>query len=68
MPRLNVAVTVTAAVLLLAIAGTVFRVSTAPDRIRERREAARATCLANGGNWVMHDGREACRKNGEWLP
>lgn len=47
-----------ALVVLVAVAGAVFRVSTAPDRIKERRETARSVCLATGGQWVG-EGRDA---------
>jgi hypothetical protein len=50
-----------ALISIAAIAGAVFRVSTAPDRIRERHQTARAVCLQKGGEWVVVDNNEICR-------
>jgi len=50
-----------ALISIAAIAGAVFRVSTAPDRIRERHQTARAVCLQKGGEWVIVDNNEICR-------
>jgi hypothetical protein len=51
-----------ALVVVVAVAGAVFRVSTAPDRIKDRRDTARAVCLASGGQWVKPAGDELCMK------
>ena len=46
-----------------AAVSAVFRVATAPDRIRERRDMAREVCLKAGGEWVVGDGRrEICKR------
>lgn len=50
-----------ALISIVAIAGAVFRITTAPDRIRDRHETARAVCLQNGGEWVTVDSNEVCR-------
>ena len=53
---------VVALVVVVAVAGAVFRVSTAPDRIKERRETARSVCLATGGAWVKQGRDDMCLK------
>lgn len=52
-------------VIGLAIMATTYRVSTAPDRIQQRREAARTTCLGAGGEWVKVGRDELCRAAAE---
>jgi len=49
-------------VAAVAVAGTAFRVSTAPDRIKARVETARAGCTASGGEWLKVDGNDMCVK------
>lgn len=49
-------------VVLAAIGASVFRVSTAPERVRERRETARSVCVSSGGQWVQVGNDEICRK------
>ena len=51
-----------ALVAVVAVAGAVFRVSTAPDRIKERRNTAYSVCIASGGEWVKGERDEACVK------
>jgi len=51
-----------ALVSIMAIAGAAFRISTAPERIRDRHQTARAVCLQNGGEWVQIDNNDVCRK------
>ena len=46
----------------VAVVGAVFRVSTAPDRIKERRNTAYSVCIASGGEWVKGERDEACVK------
>ena len=55
-------------VALVAVSGTVFRVATAPDRIRDRVETARKVCAERGGEWVTVDRREQCRVPGMATP
>lgn len=50
-------------VVLAALGATAFRVYTAPDRIKARRDTARSVCLGSGGEWVKVDRDEVCRKN-----
>ena len=60
MSKPNLAVMTVAVVVLMALLATIYRVSTAPDRIRERRGLAQTTCINKGGQWVMVDNQEAC--------
>jgi hypothetical protein len=48
-------------VAVAVLGGTVFRVATAPDRIRDRQETARKVCIERGGEWVTEGRREVCR-------
>ncbi|MBI5259251.1 MAG: hypothetical protein HY855_22295 [Burkholderiales bacterium] len=48
-------------VAAVALGGTVFRVATAPERIRDRQETARKVCLERGGEWVTVNRRDLCR-------
>lgn len=50
-------------VVLAAVGSTVFRVSTAPERIRERRETARSVCVSSGGEWIRVGSDEICQKS-----
>ena len=50
-------------VVLAAVGASVFRVSTAPDRVKERRNTARSVCVSTGGEWVQVGGDEICQKN-----
>jgi hypothetical protein len=44
----------------VAVGAAVFRVATAPDRIKERRDTAHAVCLSSGGKWVKVERDEMC--------
>jgi hypothetical protein len=57
--RLAVALVIAASIL-----GTIFRVATAPERVKERRETARTTCTSSGGVWVEVGSVEMCRTPG----
>ena len=50
-------------VVLVAIGATVFRVSTAPERVKERRNTARSVCVGSGGEWIRVGSDEICQKN-----
>ncbi len=50
-------------VVLAAIGATVLRVSTAPERVKERRNTARSVCVGLGGEWVRIGRDEICQKN-----
>ena len=58
-PAARIAVAV---VIVASIAGAIFRVATAPDRVRERREIARAACADAGGEWIKVGSDEICRQ------
>ena len=60
---IRIAWTIVALIIIGAAVSTVFRVATAPDRIRERRDIAKEVCLKSGGEWVMaQDRREVCKR------
>jgi hypothetical protein len=50
-------------VVVLALGAAVFRVATAPERIKERRETARSVCLSSGGQWVKVQRDEVCQRD-----
>ena len=50
-----------AVVVIASVAGAAVRVATAPDRAKDRRDTARATCMGAGGEWVRIGNDEACR-------
>lgn len=52
---------------LVAVGAAAFRVATAPDRVRERRETARSVCAQTGGEWIKVDNDEICRRPGDTL-
>ena len=60
--KINLARYAVAIITIVAIAGTVFRVSTAPDRVRERLKTAQAVCVASGGEWVTVERETSCIK------
>jgi hypothetical protein len=49
-------------VVLVTVAGTVFRVVTAPERIKDRRDTARSVCTGSGGQWVQVGRDELCQR------
>ena len=51
-----------AAIVALAVAAAFFRVTTAEQRVSERRALARTVCASSGGIWELVDGREECSK------
>jgi hypothetical protein len=60
--KINLARHAVGVVVIAAVAATAFRVSTAPDRIRERLKTAQSVCLASGGEWVTAEREPVCRK------
>jgi len=59
----RIAWTIVVLIIVGAAVSAVFRVATAPERIRERRDMAREACLKAGGEWVMADARrEVCKR------
>jgi hypothetical protein len=63
MMRLSLARSAFMVVALAAVGAAVFRVSTAPERVKERRDTARAVCTSSGGEWVRVGKDEICRKD-----
>lgn len=59
--KLNISVLALLSVATLAVLALTYRVSAAPERIRQRLETAKATCLGNGGTWVKVDGVDICQ-------
>ena len=51
-----------ALVALAAIGLTLFRVATAPERIKERMKTAQSVCVATGGTWTTVNKSEVCVK------
>ena len=49
-------------VTLVSVAAALFRVATAPDRVRDRRNLAHAVCDSIGGEWTVVDKAETCRR------
>ena len=49
-------------VIVASVAGAIFRVATAPERVKERRDTARSTCVNAGGEWVQVGADEVCRQ------
>ena len=57
------------AITVVSIGAALFRVATAPDRVRDRRLLAQQVCINGGGEWALVDRAEVCRKaDGEVLP
>jgi hypothetical protein len=60
---IRIAWTIVALIVIGAAVSAVFRVATAPDRIKERRDMAKEVCLKAGGEWVIADDRrEVCKR------
>ena len=49
-----------ALVAVAAVGGAAYYVTSAPDRIKERRSTAQKVCASAGGSWVMVGRDEAC--------
>ena len=61
--KLNLTRWLFAAVIAIAIAAAFFRITTAEERVSERRALARTVCMSTGGVWAVADGREVCEKS-----
>lgn len=48
-------------VVTLTLLATFFRVSTAPERTRQRIESAKSSCLNAGGEWIEVDREQICQ-------
>lgn len=51
-----------AAVVAVAVAAAIFRVTTAETRVNERRALAKTVCTSTGGVWMTIQGIEVCDK------
>lgn len=60
--KINITRTAFGAVVAVAIAAAFFRVTTAEDRVSERRALARTVCTSTGGVWMSINGAEVCDK------
>ena len=49
-----------AVVVLAAITGAVIKVTTAQERIADRRHTAESVCVSSGGTWTKIDRDEVC--------
>ena len=63
--KIGVSYVLVALVVVLTIVAATYRVSTAPERIRMRLNAAKESCLNGGGEWIKVGNEEACRANAE---
>jgi hypothetical protein len=54
-------------VVLAAVGASVFRVATAPERVKERRNTARSVCVGSGGAWVQIGKDEICQRDEQGL-
>ena len=60
---MRIAWTIVALIIVGAAVSAVFRVATAPDRIRERRDMAKEVCLKADGEWVIAESKkEVCKR------
>jgi hypothetical protein len=58
----RIAWTIVTLIIVAAAISATFRIVTAPDRIRERRDTAREVCIKSGGEWVMASRGEVCKR------
>jgi hypothetical protein len=60
----RIAWTIVALIIIGAAVSAMFRVATAPDRIKERREIAKEVCVKSGGEWVVvvAERNEVCKR------
>jgi len=58
------AIRIAAAIIVLAVASTAFRVVTAPERMAKRRAADAQACAAAGGTITKVGNDERCLKPG----
>ena len=49
-------------VAIAVVSGTVFRVATAPERVKKLHDTARSACGANGGTWTVTGHEQRCEK------
>jgi hypothetical protein len=59
----RIAWTIVALIIVGAAVSYVFRVATAPERIRGLRDTAKEVCLKAGGEWVLGENeRKVCKR------
>jgi hypothetical protein len=58
----RIAWTIVALIIVGAAVSAMFRVATAPERIKERRDMAREVCVKSGGAWVGAGRDEGCKR------
>ena len=49
-------------VAAVSVGAALFRVTTAPERVRDRRDLAQRTCVSLGGEWAVVNHAEVCRR------
>ncbi len=57
-----------ALVVLAAIAGAVIKITTAQERIHDRRQTAESVCVSSGGSWSKVGRDEVCLPAAEAKP
>lgn len=58
----RIAWAIVAMVIVGAAVSALFRVATAPDRVKERRNIAKEVCVKAGGEWVVSGRDEVCKR------
>jgi hypothetical protein len=58
----RIAWTIVVLMIVGAAVSALFRVATAPDRIKERRDMAKEVCVKAGGEWVSSGRDEVCKR------
>jgi hypothetical protein len=58
----RIAWAIVAMIVIGAAVSALFRVATAPDRIKDRRELAKEVCVKSGGEWVIAGRGEVCKR------
>jgi hypothetical protein len=58
----RIAWTVVAMIIFGAAVSAMFRVATAPDRHKDRRDLAKEVCVKSGGEWVTTGRDEVCKR------
>ena len=49
-------------IVVTAMAAAVFKITTAEERVSERRALAQNVCISTGGIWMTIQGAEVCDK------
>lgn len=59
----RIAWTIVALIIVGAAVSAMFRVATAPDRIKLRLQTAKEVCIKSGGQWVGSGRDEVCKRS-----